>query len=278
MFLLLLALFTQDDRKFDLKFDRTPAVGEKSEMSEEFRQTFKMTITAGGKTVKEQSQDEKRTFRAVQVVGKVEGSSWTEATWTFSKAANVVDGKESTYGFEGKTVKVTQKDGVKEFAYEDGAEIPAADLKGLKAAFGSKKGQGGNGWQPKEPVKIGESWTPDIDDLIKSMSDGMTIDAKTAKGTMTLKSVEKREGREFARVTGKIEMEATQLGKLDLEKRLPLVMEVDADFCPDAGVKDGTLKMTFTAKGSSPVSAEGQEFEIELDMKVEAGGVKKALK
>jgi len=274
-----LCLFlVQDDKTYDLKFDRKPAVGDKAEMTEDFSQSLKMTITAGGKTVKEESQNESRSFKGVQLVSKVADGQWTEASWTFAKATHVVEGKDVAYGFEGKSVKVTMKDGVRDFATEDGAAITPEDLKGLRAAFGAKRGQGGTGWQPKKPVKIGESWTPDIDDIIKSMGDGMAIDPKTAKGTMTLKSVEKREGRDFARVVGTIEMEATKLGPLDLGKPLPLVMEIDSDFCYEAGAIDGSLKMIFAAKGTSPVTSDGQEFEVTLDMKVEGNGIKKALK
>ena len=57
------------------------AIGDKAELTEEFRQSLKMTITAGGKTVKEETQNEARAFKGVQLVAKVEDGKWTEATW-----------------------------------------------------------------------------------------------------------------------------------------------------------------------------------------------------
>ncbi|MHC4605802.1 MAG: hypothetical protein ACYTAF_02570 [Planctomycetota bacterium] len=215
--------------------------------------------------------------------------------WEFRKAYRLVEGEEKPYVFADRTVlvEITEK-GEWKYRYKDGTDVGAEELPALKEIVG-KRGEGAEGeeeemggaeayrsFSPPKPLKVGESWTPDVSKMIEELFSGpgmVGIDKKASKGKFTLASVEERDGAEFGRLEGEIELHMTSMGLLKLKPPLVMKFTVEGDACLDGKKPDSDVLVNVVLKGETkpdmPNSPSG--LVVKMDIKGRVGAVTKSV-
>jgi len=261
-------------KKYDLKFTEKLSPGQRLACSETGSMNMTATFFTDGKPVKKENSTGFSCEYLMEVL-KCRGHRAAEAKWTLSKATRRDKGTESPCGFAGKTLLVTwDEDGKKTIRYEQGAELTAEDLETAKElhASGIKTPRGQpSGYEvfgPKEPVAVGDSWTPDIKALAAVTGKAnFQFDMKSSTATAKLKSVDQRGGSEFGNVVVDLELYLTNLNGLKLDEPLMMKLGFELDACIDGRVTQGAMKMKIVMKGSSsatiPGSGEKAEFEFD---------------
>jgi hypothetical protein len=100
------------------------------------------------------------------------------------------------------------------------------------------------------------------------------VDLEKSKTLFTLKSVETRDGAEFGKIEGMMELSLGQMGPMKLETPILFKVSLTADACIDGKLPDGVLVMKAEMKGKS--AAAGPSGKIELDLDMTATGKKTA--
>jgi hypothetical protein len=275
--LLLASPNTAQEKSYDLSLDAPPRMGQKSRLAE--TNHMKMALRVNGQEAS--ASEEKKVFEATEVVVKADGKGGAELLRTYSKAQHVVEGKMEPYGFEGKDVRViVAKDEAPKFSYADGGELSAFDLAAIKGTFGAGGGSDeSNPLEPKARVRVGETWSPDVKAVAEMFDPEManSVDVSKSKAHFTLRSVERRNGADFGKIDGVIELAFQSMGPLPLEKAIPMTMTVDLDACIDNSSQDGVMKMTIQMKGESSASAGSEKVALDMDMAAENEMVRTSL-
>ena len=271
LILALLAVPAQD-KTYDLRLEAKPVKGHKAELTE--ASLMKMTMKMTG-LPEPMAMGEETNFAATQEVLSTEADGSSQLRWVFSKATQNKEGQNVALGFQGKTVLVKEAKGkAREFSYEGGGAIAEGDLPALKKAFmggDEKPGEpsGAEMFAPKKPVKVGESWNPDIKTLAKGMFDGEMgegIDLEKSSCKFTLKAVESRSGADFGKIEGVLIVTLGQMGPMKLETPIALKMQLDLDVCIDGKAPDGLMKAKAEMKGKSSAAGPQGKIEIDIDM------------
>ena len=273
------------DKAYELKLSWKPVAGHRSEVTETQTQSQKVTVRVGGQVANQNAESETRSFVAVEEIVRVDGDKILEGLWNFKKAVRAEEGKEVPYGFQDRKVRVTrQKEGPPLFACEDGTKPEPEDEEALKDVIGNdyenEKGpSAAEVFAPNKPVKAGESWSPSVKEIAgKFMGEEMAvaIDVEKSKGSFTLKSVEVRDGVEYGKIEGTLDLVFKQFGPLKLDKPIPARISVRMDVCIDGKLPAGEMRMDMTMKGASPITTpDGAQLELEMDMTLESRMSKK---
>lgn len=270
--LALCAFTTTQDKTYDLRLEAKPVKGHKSELTE--TSVMKMTMKMTG-LPEAMQMGEEGNFAATQEVLAADADGGSELKWTFSKATQVKEGQNVALGFQGKTVLVKHAKGKpREFSYEGGTPIAEQDLAPLKKAFmgGDEKGgepSGADMFAPKKPVKVGESWSLDLKAVAKGMFDADMADAvlyDKATSKFTLKSVESRNGADFGKIEGVMELPLGSMGPMKLDAPIVLKMTIDADACIDGKLPDHVVKIKAEMKGKTAAAGPNGKIDIDMDM------------
>jgi hypothetical protein len=274
---LTVTLLAQDQpKKYDLKLDWKPVEGYQTEVSSDDAETSSVSISAEGQTLTEELRNEATTLLYTEVAIRVKEDKATESRLSFSKATRRRDDRETTLGFEGKTVVVkVDAEGRHTFTYEDGEAIAPEDLEVLSKLpdYSDKKPGEPSGeeiFAPKTPVALGESWTPDIELMAQAFGGGaVAIDPGQSSATATLKSVTTRDGVDFGQIELSMDLYLTKFGPMQLDKPVLMKMSAHIDACIDGQQPDGAMTMTGESEGETEASVEGtpRKLHLSLDMK-----------
>ena len=254
------------EKTYDLKLEAPLRAGQKAKLVE--TSSMSMTLHTNGQLAA--SSEEKKNFEAIETVLQSDGKGNAELRQSFLKAQLVEDGKMTTYGFHGRTLQVKRVKGQPDqFKYADGSSLAKVDLDALKSALFTNSGDEKEtaALQPPKPVKVGESWSPDIKTLAKLFSDDeMDVVLAGSKARFLLRSVEMRGDVEFGKIEGSIEFAVKTMGPLALDTAIPVTLTVNMDVCVDGTSEEGTLKMTMRMKGSTTARVEATKLKIDIDM------------
>jgi hypothetical protein len=276
----LLLVAAPQDKAYDLKLNTPRKPGQKHALKE--FSVMKMQMKVMGQVAGE--NEEKKNFEAVEEVVGADGAGTNELRWAFTKAERLEEGMMKPFGFQGKTVVVKSAKGKDtEFKYADGGALAEDDLAGIKDAFDEDAGTDKDPakvMQPKQPVKVGESWSPDVAEMAKMFDEEMAaaVDPKKSSAKFTLVSVEKRGGAEFGKISGVVELALGSMGPMKLETAIPMKMSVELDVCIDGSAPTGVMKLKVEMKGSSTAAVEGQKIQLDLDLGVTGEMSKSAVK
>jgi len=262
-------------KMYSLKLEWKPVAGYKSELSE--TTSMKMTFTGAGQP--SMINEERTSFAATEEVASATADGGSELIWRFSEATQFKDGRMVPLGFQGKTVRVKHLKGQpRTFSLDGGGAIGDEDLAVLKKAFmggEDKPGEptGADIFAPKAPVRVGESWSPDLRAVATGMFDAdvsLAVDLTKSRSTFTLVSVEARSGADYGRMDGLLELALGQLGPMRLDTPIPLKMTVTGDFCIDGTRPDGVIRMEMSMKGASSFAGPAGKIPVDLDMTMNA--------
>ena len=181
----------------------------------------------------------------------------TKLKRTFEKAV-VAQGRDSKLNLpvEGKTVLIEKK-GEKYSFTVDGKGVTGDALRILDDEF-NRPGRGDvrDIMFPKKPVKPGESWKIDPEELIKAIGEqGPTFDKDKVTATGTLVKAYKKDGQQFGVIEFSFEAPLTGLGAKNpvTVKEGKMIMKLSGDGCIDGTVATGksTTKMSLDLTGST---------------------------
>ena len=275
---LLLALCALQDpeTRHDLSLERHPAEGEQVELDHSREQSMKLVVKMGEQVLQEQTQSESSAVQGRAKVLKVAEGKVVEVVLDVARAARTRNGQESVLGVSGKTVQAKRAiGGAWEFTVDGQALSPEETAVLREAMPGGRADDTPSGkavFAPKMPVKAGESWPVDLEKLARSFGEGkLTFDLEKSKGTMTLKSVEKREGALFGLIDGEITLLVKSMGPLPLETPLPLKLAPSIDACIDGRTPDAAMSMKGTMKGTTEAKPPGAEEALTLDLDMTVG-------
>jgi len=166
----------------------------------------------------------------------------------------------------GKSVLIEKKGDKYEFSVGDkplGGK--AADVLGKE--FNKKTDTDEEAFLPKKPVKVGDSWKPDLPALAKELgSEGMTVDVEKSKATATLKKVYKKGDATYGVIDVDLELVVTKVGgggmEISLNDGSKLTLKIELDGCIDGTQSTGTSKMSM--KGNLAGDVMGVALTIAL--------------
>jgi hypothetical protein len=255
------ALTAQKDKTYDLKLEPKPFAGQLTEESYTDSMAMHMSFKAGKKKAVKENQKQSSRFELTALVLETAGDEITKQKWSFKTARRLVEGKEVPFGFEG--------------------------IKGVKSSETEKKEEGkpdaDEAFAPKTPVKPGQSWNPDMSLLAGSILDPENladVDMKKSKGKMTLKAVKIIDGKEFAVITGKIDIYSKSFGPFRGDKPVLISVAVSLQVCADGSVPDGKVEMKMKIKGKTVTvpPGSGQSVDVVLDINAAKKGSVKTIK
>jgi hypothetical protein len=254
------------DQAYDLKLDSPRKAGQKLQILEV--QHTKMSMLVNGQPAA--ASEEKIHVEALEEVVSADGPGVFELRWTFSKAETTSEGKAVPLGFQGKTVRATKaKDEETRYAYAEGGALADGDLAALKKVFDDKGDDSASkALAPGKPVKVGESWSPEIRALAEMLDKDMAgaVDVAKSSARFTLKAVEKRGGADFGKIEGHVELALGALGPLKLETPLVMKMSLELDVRVDGSRPDGVAKFKAVMKGASAAEADGNKVNLDVDL------------
>lgn len=264
------------DKAYDLKLDTPRKAGQTLRILEV--QHTKMSMLVNGQPAA--ASEEKFHVEGQEEVVSADDRGGRELRWTFTKAESLAEGKMAPLGFQGKTVLVKKaKDQETRYSYADGSALGEDDLQALKKIDKGEDDEASKALAPPKPVKVGESWSPDIRALAGTLDKDMAqaVDIAKSSAKFTLKAVEKRGGAEFGRIEGAVELALGALGPLKLETPLSMKLTFELDVCVDGALPDGEAKMKAVMKGASAAEADGNKVTLQVDL-TSVGHMTKALK
>jgi len=269
------ALHAQDQpKKYDVKLDWKAVEGHKSELAFDDSQLVRMVISTNDREIMKREDKQSRSFAAVEVIVKTKDDKPAVSRWTFSKATQQSSDRNTPFAFQGRTVVVTKDPGRgRLFAFDNGEAVAPEDAAVLAQLWGSdnKPGElsGEEIFAPKQPVSVGETWTPDVATIARELKFG-DVDVKRSSAKATLKSAETRNGVEFGKVELQFELWLTKFGPMQLEK--PAVMKAagDIDACLDRTLPDGTMRMTMEAKADGPATMGEPPTRVQVSFEMKA--------
>ena len=186
---------------------------------------------------------------------------------TYETAELNTKGEDENLGLAGKTVLIEKKGDKYEFTVGDKAVTgKAAELLGKE--FNKKAETDEEAFLPKKPVKVGDTWKPDLPELTKELSaEGMTVDAAKSSATAKLTKVYKKGDATFGVIAVDLELAVTKVGPAGMEIPLAdgskLTIKVELDGCIDGTLATGTSKMTM--KGNLAGEVMGVALTIALN-------------
>ncbi len=252
----------------ELRLSWKPTVGGTSTSSSDDRRKQAQTISAGGQVVQDVKQELRFVFEDSREVLAVDGDEITKEKRTFSKARMTKDGgAETTLGFEGKTVIGTRAgEAPWTFAYEDGTPVARQDAEGVSAAFGGRQKEEENPFKPDRPVKVGETWSPDLKKIMEGFTGGAAPEKVEGSGECKLVSAEMREGVLYGKVEGWVKVPFGSMGPVELDTPAQVEIKFAMEGCLDGSRPESQFEMSMTIKGDSGANTPQGKVQIKMDM------------
>jgi len=273
-------------KKYDLKLNWKAVEGHKSELSKDESQVMFMKVSPSGDGEGFTQEDKEETsLAAIQVISKTMGDKPAIRRWTFTKATRRHGEHVVPFAFQRRTLVVTSEpEGKSHFTFDNGEAVTAEDAKVL-AGFGDSDNKPGEPsgeeiFAPKQPVTVGETWTPDVAMIAQGLQFGDAIDLKRSSAKAKLKSAETRNGVEFGKIDVVVELWLTKFGAMRLDSPVVVKVGVDMDVCIDGTQPDGVMRVTAEVKGDSwgTLESNSRRARISLDMTMSVLETQKTVK
>lgn len=255
------------ERSYDLSAKSRPAQGQRLARAIEISTEMKVTFQPVQGQPRENIAAQRVTLKAEETLRKVEGGRLSESLVKISKASKLSNGAETALSFEGQNVIVTSGAGSSSILrLEGGAALSREDeatakLVATRAGVFESGTTGTDVLLPSQPVKVGESWEPDLaraaKDLLASSKLPVGVDLQKSSARFTLMSVESRDGIEYGKIQGTVELAANKFGSNSIDPALLLKVSIEAEIALEGQAPDGTVNSTAELIGATTVSPPG---------------------
>jgi hypothetical protein len=256
------------------------AKGDVSRVEFSMRQSFRLLkLDAFGNEFRNDSNDAGAGLIYVDTILDQSDQKTTRFRRHFERAVQTVDTSDPVpMACHDKTILVEVKDGKTQVMWEGGQMVPdsfaqqmEAILKGSKENFAALTKVDP---LPKAPVKVGESWTIDIRDLVRECEAKHGCEVTDPSGTAVLEKVEKREGHLMAVMVVKVQVPLKCITQGD--KRIALnngsgmTWESTYEFCVDSSTTAFKThnRFHFLTSGTAP-ERNGLSTRLRLETDVE---------
>jgi hypothetical protein len=265
-------------KTYDLSMGDKPVKGYVFKHVESQSLKMKMKMVKGGKVMLSTSEAQADSFVALRTILEVEGSDITKEKMEFEKAVHTENGEKTSYAFEGKTVIASGKPGEgNSYAYEDGTALSEEESKAIDKMKGKNEQEDGPSGTdllaPDKPVKVGESWKPDVVALAMDMLDLASeseLVKKKSSAKLTLVKVKPKDGVDIATIKGAFKLWTKRIGEVELKKAVQTRINMTGDMAVDGSIPDGSMSMTMTIKGTAPmVLGPTEEATVTINMTAE---------
>jgi hypothetical protein len=171
--------------------------------------------------------------------------------------------------YNGKSVLITQKAGQYVYQIQGGEVLTGPDSEYLKE--GHLNGGPGlheieNWLLPKQPVKVNETWKPELPSLIQLVekTNNMELEAEKCTATGKLVSVYKKGARQFGVISVHLEFVPRTLviqngKKIQAPPGNKIAADWKSDRCIDGSSLDGTTDVDLQIDAVLPIGADGKE-------------------
>ena len=239
---------------------------------------FKALDSSGNAVVeKKEIKGHQFIFRQTGIERGPSGGDLVKLKRTYKKAQRTLDGDRRTLPFQGETVLIEKnKDGPFTFQIVDGEVVEGEDAKELHEEFN----KGGIGklfemFQPKQAVKVGETWKLDVAMLAKEFSkDGkIDIDAAKATGAGKLTKAYQKGGVQFGVVELTLTLPITHFdheGNKTAVKEGKLVIKLETDGAIDGSMQPSQLRASFDGGFRGDITANGMDLTLQVEIHAKA--------
>jgi hypothetical protein len=219
------------------------AKGDVSRVEFSIRQSFRlMKLDAFNNEIRSDVNDATSGLTYVDTILDQVGGQTTRFRRQFERAVQTVDGSDSIPMFcHGKTVLVEVKDGKTQVTWEGGDAVPDSFARQMEQVLkGSRENFAAFSKVdplPALPVKVGDTWTVDISNLVSDCESKHGCEVKGASGSATLQKVETRGSSHFAVMTVKVHVPLKCIvqgeKRITLQEGCGMTWESTYDFCID---------------------------------------------
>jgi len=286
--LLLLPIATGQET-YTLKTSKPEQVGDREHRNVTESENSGVIIQdATGKVLNEEKNVKQKAFiYEEKILAKVPGKRASKVSRTYEKAVRIEKDQETDVGLKGKTVIIEFKDNQWQFAHADGGAVTGAAADFLKEEFKNKDEDDSKMEEavlPKKPVREGESWTCDVQAILKGMGKDVSegVDVAKVEAIGKLLKVYKKDGVPFGVIDVAISLPVKKFGsgpaavKLDDGVVMKLKAKLDARI--DGEATEGTMTTKMTMKGNGKVDAGGGEVTLKFDIAFSGTDTRKAVK
>lgn len=273
-----------EQKAYDLKLKWNASEGQKYQKSSTETEKMALKIVVNDEVVQEQDGEKTTVFEmTVEVLAAKDGEP-TKTRVAFGDAYQDAGEETKKFGFAGKTVVAAEGEEGWTYTYEDGGKVSEEDAAGLKKALNHEKKKGEKSatevFAPKQPVKVGDRWEPNLEDAVAAFSSDETgFDVEKSSATFTLLSAEERDGKPWGKIEGKVKLAATTMGPATLAEPLILEMTLTFDTVLDGSLPDGEMSATMQVKGKRDAEMpNGQALVMDIDMSMKGKETRKLVK
>ncbi len=267
---LLALLFTQaqDEKTYDIRFIRKPVVDRRMDFSGAMTASLKIVMSRKGEELKKIDVAAETEIAGTWIVTRMRrDESPAAATWEFTKATRTLNGKRSSLGIELETIDVAWPEGgPPTYALRSGRRLSAGDQNLFHSAVASEAEPETDLYRPKKPVRVGETWIPDVAKLGADLI-GSEGDAKSAKGGFTIKSVATSDAGEIATISGSVTVDILKLNGRSLHKPLPMKITIEGTLGIGACAAK-SLTTTVAVRGTTTTDLDGEPVDVDVDVAV----------
>jgi hypothetical protein len=280
------------DDAYVIKINRDDKGGEKYQITTTHAGTTTNEVTTkDGKVLNQAKEviDNTTSFVKTIIAMKSGSKQASKVELKFDKVSHKKNSEAVELGLAGKTVTAELKGEEYDCKIQGGGDLNEAALKFIKDEM-LHEGENPDDFEkailPKQAVKVGETWTTQLEGMAKTMEKkmgGIKIDLAKAKGSGKLLKVSKTpDGHTYGNFELTLDLpfaKAAQAGGADLKledgSKIKFVFNFDG--CIDGSRQEGTMNGTVETKITGELNAGGMELQISSTGNVKLSEVRKDL-
>ena len=185
----------------------------------------------------------------------------------YEKASQTAAGKKTPQPYEGRTLVFELKDSKYQVTAEGKPDLPAPmlDMLAQKASAELNKPTEAETFQPKNPVKVGDSWTLYSKTLAASFGDIGDVDPANAKGQAKLTKVYQKDGKQFGVIDISIKFPVKSAGPLKFDPPATVEMKGSLDGAIDGLSTAKTMTSNIKVAGRGPMEDRPDKKKVTME-------------
>ncbi len=239
---------------------------------DQFKLEFKLS-DGGSNAVQSKKAARALTFTYRETgLAKADGAvQFTSLKREYKKAERAVDGVKETLPYQGKTVILDKKEGKYSFRIVGGELLDGKDADELHDEFNKSnlKSLNRDFFLPKNPVKVGDPWTLDVDPVARAIakSCNFALDDAKSTGTSRLLRAYRKDGRQYGVIETVMDFPITHLVDPQNGIKTPcrdsnLRLKTVTNACTDGTREQSATQSTWTSDVRAEFDNNGQKLTL----------------